>query len=56
MFRLAIKYTVDRSIRKCVYVHCAPQPLSLVDNESCQTYIGIPREDAAFFSRTVTLK
>ena len=48
MFNISQKHAVDRRIVKCDYTRFTPQLLNLVNGETNQIFIEMPREDAAF--------
>ena len=47
MFLLSQKHAVDRTILKCDYISYTPPSLNLVNGESFQIFIDIPREYSA---------
>ena len=47
MFNLSQKFAVGRLILKCDYTIYRPPSLNLVNGESNQFFIDIPREDSA---------
>ena len=51
MFNLSQKHDVYRLILKCDYIRYTPPSLNLVNGESNQTFIDIPREDSAISSK-----